>query len=60
MKPLDIGQRYNIAEAIALKWTKNADLKEIESYFFNAQFEYLDDLTDDELLAIAEDEEITE
>jgi len=56
MNTLNIEQRYDIVETIAINWTKNADLKEIESYYFNAQFEYLNDLPDDELLSIAQDQ----
>jgi hypothetical protein len=56
MKPLDIAEKYNLAEEIARLWTDRADLKEVMSYYFNAQAEYLNDLTDDELIAIAEDE----
>ena len=56
MNTLDINTRYDLAEKIAKQWTDNADLKEIESYFFNSQFEYLNDLTDDELLEIAQDQ----
>ena len=56
MNTLDINTRYDLAEKIARQWTDNADLKEIESYFFNSQFEYLNDLPDDELLSVAQDQ----
>ena len=56
MNTLDIITRYELAEKIAKQWTDNADLKEIESYFFNSQFEYLNDLPDDELLSVAQDQ----
>ena len=56
MTILDINTRYELAEKIAKQWTDNADLKEIESYFFNSQFEYLNDLPDDELLDVAKDQ----
>jgi hypothetical protein len=58
MKTLDINQRYDIVEKIASNWTDRADIKELASYFFNAQFEYLDDLPIEELLDIAEEEGI--
>lgn len=59
MSNLDINTRYEIAETIAKKWADNADLSEVISYYFNAQYEYLNDLPDDELIEIAKDEGIT-
>lgn len=56
---LDINTRHDLAEQIARKWSDRADLSEVVSYFFNAQYEYLNDLPDEELLEIANDEEIT-
>lgn len=56
---LDINTRYDLAEQIARKWSDRADLSEIVSYYFNAQYEYLNDLPDEELLEIASDEEIS-
>ena len=56
MKPLDIAEKYNLAEEIARKWADSVDIDEAISYYFNAQAEYLNDLTDDELIAIAENE----
>lgn len=58
MKKLDIDARYDLVEQIALRWTDRADIKELASYFFNAQFEYLDDLPVNELLEIADEEGI--
>lgn len=59
MSDLDINTRYDIAETIAKKWADSADLSEVISYYFNAQYEYLNDLPDDELIEIAKDEGIT-
>jgi hypothetical protein len=56
MKQLDFKDKIELAEEIASLWTERADLKEIMSYYYNAQYEYLNDLPDDELLALAEDE----
>lgn len=58
MKSLDMTTRYNIAEAIAQKWTDCCDLKDLERFYFNEQFEYLDGLPDEELLELAKDSEI--
>jgi hypothetical protein len=58
MKTLNIAEKYNLAEEIARKWADSVDIDEAISYYFNAQSEYLNDLPDDELLAIAEDEGI--
>jgi hypothetical protein len=54
MKPLDSEQRYDIAEAIAQQWTDNQDPIELENYYFASQMDYLIDLTDAELLELAQ------
>jgi len=56
MSKLSIDERYNLADEIARKWADRADIKEMISYYYNAQFEFLNDLPDDELLEIAEEE----
>lgn len=55
MKPLDTADRYDLCETIAQKWTDNMELKELENFYFAAQFDYLDGMTDAELLEMAKD-----
>jgi hypothetical protein len=56
MSKLSIDERYNLADEIARKWANRADISEVISYYYNAQFEFLNDLPDDELLEIVEEE----
>lgn len=56
MNNLDTKDKYDIAETIARKWADSVDIDEAISYYFNAQLEYLTDLSDDELMDIAQTE----
>lgn len=58
MKQLDFKDKIDLAEEIANLWTERADLKELMIYYYNAQYEYLSDLSDEELLTMAKDEGI--
>ena len=57
MKTLSIDERYNLADTVARKWADRADLGEVISCYYNAQFDYLNDLPDEELLEIVKEEE---
>lgn len=48
-------QKRDLVGRIAEQWTQNQDIKELEYFYYEAQEQYLDGLTDEELLEIAED-----
>lgn len=50
--------KHDLAEKIARKWADSVDIDEAISYYFNAQYEYLSDLSDTELLDVALDEKV--
>jgi len=47
--------RDNIIEALAQKWTDNADTNSLMEFLYYAQVKYLEDFTDEELLTEAEE-----
>ena len=55
MKKLDEIDRDCLANRIAEKWTENADIKDLERFYFDAQSSYLSELSDEELLEFAND-----
>lgn len=46
---------YTLAEKIALAQVANMSREELEEYAFGATMDYLDDLSEDELLDLADD-----
>ena len=58
MKTLDEMDRDCLANRIAEKWTENADIKDLERFYFDAQHSFLTELSDEELLQFAHDNDI--
>lgn len=55
MKPLDDLDRDSLANLIADKWAENADIKDLVRFYFDAQYSFLIDLSDEELIEFAQD-----
>lgn len=53
MNKLDSIERDSLANAIAEKWTEYADTKDLERFYFDAQYSFLSELSDAELLEFA-------
>ena len=58
MKKLDDIDRDCLANRIAEKWTENADIKDLTRFYFDAQHSFLIELSDEELIAFANDNNI--
>ena len=58
MSTLDLATRDDLANRIAEFWTNNADLKDLEIFYYEAQMQFLSELPDDELLQFAKDNDI--
>lgn len=51
---MKIKNRSELIDVIADRNTENTDLKDLMQYYYDAQVDYLDDLSDEELLEAAE------
>lgn len=51
---LTSNSRYSLIEKLAEKLTDDADMETVLSYFYQAQLEYFDGLSDEDLLNEAE------
>ena len=60
VEKLSEASRDDLEERLAELWTQNADLKDLQEYFYNAQREYLKDLDDAELLGLCDDNGVVE
>ena len=52
---LTLKQKEDLITRLAESWTQNQDIRDLESFYYEAQQDYLSDLSDLELIEIAED-----
>jgi hypothetical protein len=52
---MNIEDKNDLVQKLAEKLTENADLKDLERFYYESQELYLSELSDEELLTIAKD-----